>query len=244
MPDTLSIIVPTRNRLGELKKQTAHLKALCEAHSGIEIIYVDGGSSDGSREFLLGTGFELLLESRANGLVKALNKGIKVASGDYVMYFNDDAYFAKADIAGALRILREEPSVGILALYHSFYGDRGVWSRVVEGGTTYKIMHYDGIPFANFGMARRETFERFGYFDERYAFMAFDPDFSLRLWEAGLEVRPYDGILIDHPGQDDLGRGAKDNALRDQIWQTRKHDVKRIMKEAFRIEAKQPGNNV
>ena len=47
-----------------------------------------------------------------------------------------------------------------------------------------------GTLYANFGVAARATFERLNYFDERYFLNGADPDFSLKVWDAGMQVAP------------------------------------------------------
>jgi GT2 family glycosyltransferase len=238
----LTLVVPTRNRVAELRLQVEQLRALTAADPRLEVVYVDGGSSDGTRELLLSTPFELVLESRPHGLVRALNKGLKVASGEYLLFFNDDATFATTDFDAAIAAFVADPDLGLLALPTTFHGDRGVWQRWEAQGKQFKVMHYDGIPFANFGIAPRRLFAELGYFDERFSFMAFDPDFALRVWESGRKVLPCPALLVDHEGRDDRRRGAADNALRDEIWRERKVAIKRLMFERFGLAAASPGN--
>ena len=74
-----------------------------------------------------------------------------------------------------------------------------------------------GTLYANFAIGRRETFERLGYFDERYFLYAADPDLSLKAWHAGLRVEPAYLAYIDHDEHADdrrvvdADRGKADN---------------------------------
>ena len=85
-------------------------------------------------------------------------------------------------------------------------------------------MHVRGTLYANFGLGRRATFSRLGFFDERYFFNAADPDFSLKVWHAGLRVVPAFESFIDHVEQeddrrtDDLARAAEDNRRLFEKW--------------------------
>jgi GT2 family glycosyltransferase len=73
-------------------------------------------------------------------------------------------------------------------------------------------------------MGSRSLFERLGYFDERYFLNGADPDFSLKVWNAGLSVVPAAGALIDHDElhderrDADRDRAAVDNARLFEKW--------------------------
>ncbi len=68
--------------------------------------------------------------------------------------------------------------------------DRNVAHAVNDpGGGTAFLLHVRGTLYANFGVGRLDLFRRLGGFDERF-FLNGDPDFSLKVWHAGLEVVP------------------------------------------------------
>jgi GT2 family glycosyltransferase len=60
-------------------------------------------------------------------------------------------------------------------------------------------------------MAKRATFERLDYFDERYFVRAADPDLSLKAWHAGLSVIPAWNSAVDHDEVEDDRRAADSN---------------------------------
>lgn len=243
MKEKISIIIPTLNRIAFLREQSRHFQEkLPFMKQDFEIIYIDGGSTDGSREFLATGQFEAVLETEKSTMVRALNKGLKIASGEYSFIFNDDAFFTKCDFDNPLQLLKKGSGIGLLSPYHSLTGNRGVWDQLEYSGKTYKTMHYDGIPFANFPFGKSEIFRRLCYLDEQYSFMAFDPDISLKVWELGLKVEPCRDILINHDGEHNTQRGDRDNKLRDSIWMERKQRIKKIMVNKFGLEPKLPGN--
>ena len=88
----LSICVPTYNRLHDLKR---FLNSIFDGFKGIdyqyEIIIADGGSTDGTLEYLRGLdSIKLIEQGRLIGVVKAVNDCLKMANGDYVFTANDD----------------------------------------------------------------------------------------------------------------------------------------------------------
>src|SRR5690242_3235279 len=90
-----SIIVPHLNRKQMLHEALASIRA--QGWKDIEIIVVDGGSTDGSIEDIQSSADVKLLTGPDRGVFDAFNKGIAAASGDIVAILNsDDLYPAGA----------------------------------------------------------------------------------------------------------------------------------------------------
>jgi rSAM/selenodomain-associated transferase 2 len=82
----LSIIVPMLNESEQLPELFAHLLPYQQA--GCEIIFVDGGSSDGSAMLSEEAGFIALRTAR--GRAKQMNAGALKASGDVLLFLHAD----------------------------------------------------------------------------------------------------------------------------------------------------------
>ena len=127
----VSIIVPTFNRLSRLTRCIDKIRRnVTHPH---EIIIVDGGSTDGAREWLAGqSGLRVILEPEREGAVRAFNKGFRAAAGHYVMWLNDDAYPLPGSVEAAVAMI-ERPDladVGMVAFYHNWHRGRNVRDRV------------------------------------------------------------------------------------------------------------------
>jgi GT2 family glycosyltransferase len=218
----LSIIIPTCNRAAQLERG---LRALADGvQCSFEAIVVDGASEDEtssvlnrSRE-LLGDRLKVIREERREGFVRAANKGFAAAVGRNMTWLNDDA----RPLPGALdtavtQIDAASDDVGFLAMFHRWHSTRNVAYEIFHAGQTYRLCHVRGTLYANFALGRRATFQRLGYFDERYFLYAADPDLSLKAWHAGLKIEAAYASIIDHDelGDDrragDLVRGREDN---------------------------------
>ena len=95
----ISVIVPVLN---EEKSIAATLHALL-ALAPYEIIIVDGGSSDRTRE--IAARFQTKVISSERGRARQMNRGAREASGDVLLFLHADTRLpptAFADIAGAL----------------------------------------------------------------------------------------------------------------------------------------------
>jgi GT2 family glycosyltransferase len=192
------------------------------------MIVVDGGSTDGTREWLAEqSDLRVILEPQREGAVKAFNKGFRAARGTYVMWLNDDAYPLPGSVEAAVQMI-ERPDlsdVGMVAFYHNWHNEKNVLDRVQREGEAFEMCNVRGYPYANFGLLRRTLLEQIGYADERYYFFAFDPDLSLKIQlEAGLKVIGCRKALVYHEEHHDerkvgdLDAGAGDNAKLFAKW--------------------------
>ena len=207
----LSIVVPTCNRapllrdaLNAITRQTA---------CSYEIIVVDGASDDDTPAVLepfaeqLGEHFVIFREPSRRGFVRAANLGLQAARGRNVCWLNDDA----RPVGNALDLAVEQidalPSA-VLAMFHRWHSPKNVAHRLSDD-SDFCVCHLRGTLYANFPVARRTTFERLGFLDERFRMCGADPDFSLSAWNAGLSVRPAWGACIDHDEHADDRRDAE-----------------------------------
>ncbi len=222
----VSIVIPTFNRLARLQRCVDKIRQNVSSPS--EVIVVDGGSTDGTREWLSQQGdIRTILEKNREGAVKAFNKGFRAATAKYVMWLNDDAYPKPGAVEAARNMLERDDlsGVGMIAFYHNWDSERNILDTVESGGESYELCHVRGYPYANFGLLERELLERIGFADERFYFFGFDPDLSLRIQlEEDLKVIGCREALIHHDQHHDerkladLTIGEQDNAKLFAKW--------------------------
>src|SRR5688500_13074717 len=225
----LSIVLPTCNRAALLDRAIWAVELTTRCHH--EIVVVDGASSDDTPAVLnnarkmLGDRLKVIREEKREGFVKAVNKGLKAARGRNLVWINDDARPLPQAFDGAVAQLETEPDdVAFVALFHRWATMKNIAYEMVHNGRVFRLCHVRGTLYANFPVGRRETFERLGYFDERFYFYAADPDLSLKAWHAGLRVVPASASILDHDihADDrrlaDAERAAADNAKLFEKW--------------------------
>jgi hypothetical protein len=88
-----SIVIPTYNRLSLLQRTLASVRR--QSHADFEIIVVDDGSTDATREWLASHGGSLRVFEQPNrGPGAARNVGARAARGEYVAFLDsDDLWF-------------------------------------------------------------------------------------------------------------------------------------------------------
>lgn len=225
-PRIISIVVPTFNRFNRLKRCIDKIKQNVSLPH--EVIVVDGGSTDGTREWLRQRGdLRVILEPHRAGAVKAFGKGFRTATGVYVMWLNDDAFPLPGSVEAAVEMIERGDcsDVGMVAFYHNWQSDRNILDQVEHGPETYSLCHVRGYPYANFGLIRRILLEKVGFVDERFYFFGFDPDLSLKVQlQAGMKVLGCRRALIRHDEHHDdrkladLQVGQEDNAKLFAKW--------------------------
>jgi len=218
-PPIVSIVVPTFNRVERLRACVDAIRENCGCPR--EVIVVDGGSDDGTRDWLAAQpDLTLILEPEREGAVRAFNKGFRAATAEYVMWLNDDALLTPASVAAAIETIERTDlsDIGMVAFYHNWHSERNVLDTVERDGERFAICHVRGYPYANFGLLRRSLLERVGFADERFYFFGFDPDLSLKIQiNEGLAVIGYRRAIVRHEEHHDerklgdLAAGAEDN---------------------------------
>jgi GT2 family glycosyltransferase len=209
----LSIILPTCNRAALLEGAINAIGAATACNH--EIIVVDGASSDKTQQVLadahrrLGEKLRIIREPRREGFVRAANKGFRAARGRNMIWLNDDARPTTGSLDRAIQLLDAQPdTVAFAALFHKWNSPMNIAYEAVHNDSVYRLCHVRGTLYANFPMGRRETYERLGYFDERYFVCAADPDLSLKAWYTGMSIVPAWNSFIDHDEVDDTRRSV------------------------------------
>jgi glycosyltransferase involved in cell wall biosynthesis len=168
------------------------LSVAAQSATGIEYLVIDGASGDGTVEILHLHSQHIArwISEPDNGIYDAMNKGIAMARGEWILFLNADDYFSDADSAQRL-LAAADDSVSIIAgrtLMKYADGD-----RVFRPSRRFGLMLQ--LPFMHPStIVRRSAFEACGDFDLRYA-LAADCDFFLRAIARGHRHRCIDDVV-------------------------------------------------
>lgn len=157
-----SIIVVTYNNADGLRRTLQSIRQL--AYDQKEVIVIDGGSNDASLD-IIAEHQDIITTSvseRDNGIYNAMNKGIKLVKGDYVVFMNAGDEFANADVLTLVSHYEGDIILG---------GDRygGKQRMPKETMTLYDLLSV-GICHQSV-YYRREVLQKYG-FDESYKLIA------------------------------------------------------------------------
>lgn len=97
MPLSFSIITCTWNSARYLDESIR--SALAQDYPHYELIFVDGGSTDGTLERIRALDRPYrLLENVTGGVSRAMNHGLRAARGDVIAYLHSDDYYLRPDV--------------------------------------------------------------------------------------------------------------------------------------------------
>lgn len=186
---TLSLILITYNRYGELNRTLSTLKS---QDTDFELVIVDNGStSEGTirlEEFPKAKFLRLETNLGATG---GRNAGIGQATGDILVFLDDDASFAGAGtLSGIRERFRREERLGIAAsdsrLFPSGEVERAAVprrdKRILPGD--YRTSYFCGVSFA----VRRRFLEETGGFSPSIFLYTEELDLSWRFLDRGYEI--------------------------------------------------------
>jgi glycosyltransferase involved in cell wall biosynthesis len=141
-------------------------------YENIEYVVVDGGSTDGTVEYIERSGIVNRFVSEAdNGIYDAMNKGIAIASGEIIGFLNADDFYANNHVLGLVAKAFEDPLVDA-CFADLVYVKQNDTDRVVRywKSGSFKPGHFKHgwMPAHPTFFCRRYVYERYGLFDLNY----------------------------------------------------------------------------
>lgn len=167
----LSIVTINRNNAIGLEKTMRSVAA--QTCKEFEYIVVDGASTDGSVETVKKHEAEFnhlkWVSEPDSGIYNAMNKGIRMASGEYIQILNSADCFASADVTERmLSALEKEAYPNILYgnMVKCFPDGRRMVDKGFAGQEITMLGMYTGTLNHDSAYIRRDLFEKYGYYDE------------------------------------------------------------------------------
>jgi glycosyltransferase involved in cell wall biosynthesis len=183
----VSVVIPAYNK-AKLTVKTVE-SVLAQTYNNIEIIVVDDGSTDNTRERLQPFGSRILYSYKENGgACSARNVGIKLATGEYIAFIDCDDIYYPEKILKSVQLLEKNSDYGFVSTNVYFINEDddkiSEYARSNHNTTGWiasKLMESNIIANSTV-VARKSCFEEVGYFDEKI-FIPADWDMWLRLAE-------------------------------------------------------------
>ena len=157
-----SIIVVTYNNAGGLQRTLRSIRQLDYVQK--ETVVIDGGSKDETLNIIAENQdvITISVSEKDNGIYNAMNKGIRLVTGDYVVFMNAGDEFANKDVLSLVNGYD-----GDIILGGDLYG--GKVRMLKETMTLYDLLSI-GICHQSV-YYRREVLQKYG-FDESYKLIA------------------------------------------------------------------------
>lgn len=189
---TISVVTAVFNRVDTVADALASVAA--QTWPQVEHIVIDGASTDGTLKHLqaMQEGLAVLVSEPDRGIYEALNKGIRLASGDVVGFLHADDLYESTDVLARVAQAFEDPAVD--AVYGDLvYTRRSDPTQVVRywraGAFKPGCLNAGWMPPHPTFYVRRSVYQRLGLFDTAYRISA-DYDTVLRFLGRG-GVKPH-----------------------------------------------------
>ena len=189
---------------------------LAQTYENVEYLIVDGASKDATLDIIRSYeprfgGRMRWLSEPDGGIYDAMNKGIKLSTGDVVGLLNSDDFFASAEVL--------EKVAAAFAADASLDGVYGDVRYVEPEDTSRTVRHYSSASFTRkklvFGLmpahpsfyARRVCFEKYGLYDTRYRISADYDMFVRMIWNGNVHLQylPFNFVDMRNGGTSSSG---------------------------------------
>lgn len=196
MKPILSIITINLNNIRGLQKTVQSVRG--QKFQNFEFIIIDGDSSDNSKAFIGSIERHLTywVSESDRGIYHAMNKGIRKATGTYCLFLNSGDWLTDEYV---LTSVFTHPHTADLLVGNCNISENGTVIHVAKPSASLTLRSFirNTLPHqATF--IKRELFDRFGLYDERYKLHA-DYDFWLRSIIIGqCSVQKLDRIVADY----------------------------------------------
>lgn len=173
----VSVLLTCFNHLRYLPEAVAGIRA--QTHKDIEIIAIDDGSTDGTRDWLAShlQGAKLIFNEKNLGTYGSLNRALSEATGEFVAVFNDDDLWEPTKLEAQIHLMQTHPEVGLVHTNGRFVNGEGTFFEgaplgfrfpTFETGDLLLGLFYENKIIASAALVRRECFEEVGTFNPEY----------------------------------------------------------------------------
>lgn len=166
--------------------EAKHIRRTCESitsqsRKDFEWIVIDGASTDGTLDILeeFRDSIHHLLSEVDNGIYDAMNKGIRLAAGEYLVFMNGGDSFASSEVLNWMHAATHADLIYGNIFYDCIDGEIETYPEKLSKSYMLRKMLPHQATFYH-----RELFEKYGLFDVEYK-IAGDYDFFARILKTG-----------------------------------------------------------
>ena len=214
----VSIITSCYNRAATIR--SAIESVLAQDYNDIEFIVVDGSSTDGSldiiREYV--DRISIIISEPDHGMYEAINKGIRVATGEIIGLLHSDDFFYDNGVIGRIVERMKRTHADFLygdGLFVNPNDTNKVVRNWIGGGYRLWKVRHGWLPLHPTCYIRRDVMMRLGLYNESYKIAA-DSDLLVRyLLTGGLTVT----YLNEYVVRMRMGGLSTDSAKRKKMWE-------------------------
>jgi len=198
MNKQVSVIIPAYNCAKYIR--ACLNSALNQTYTNLEVIVIDDGSTDDTKEAAVSFGDRIRYAYQPNrGVSAARNQGIKMAQGDYIAFLDADDVWTADKISEQVAFLALHPDIGVALTDMEFISEDGRSTGFYKRREAYP---HDGMilpdvmirpfPFPSTVLIRKNVLDGVGGFNENLR-RSEDAEWFLRVamkYKVGLIEKP------------------------------------------------------
>lgn len=198
----VSIVSGTYNRLTYLQRMVESIRRSIGIGITYEIVLVDGGSTDGSIEWMKDQKDVVLIEQHELlGAVKAFNAGCLKAKGKYVILANDDIEFKYESVQNSIAYMDDHLDTGIGCFNQNRLSSEYTVSKMPAVSDGKKTWCYYG----QVCIVPKWLGDKVGWWGDYLHTYGGDNELSCNIIELGFKIDPLEYCCIeDYKVEDDL----------------------------------------
>lgn len=175
---------------------------LGQTYTNIEYIVIDGASKDGTLDVIkqYEDRLDYIVSEPDDGIYNAMNKGLRLARGEYIVFLNaDDFYISEAVELSVRNLLENELQISYAGFYYA--DENGVAVVADEAKPWSEAMLVEGVPGGHETLfLHKDCYDYLQGYDESYR-LAADYHLFVRSFFAGFKAGPLQkNILVMMPG--------------------------------------------
>jgi len=215
-----SVVIPIRNEERYIKQCIESLIRQDYPADKMEIFFVDGRSTDKTRDIVMKYSSEHkhihLLDNQYKTVPYAMNIGIRASSGRFIVRKDAHSIYAEDYISQCVSCLEKTGADNVGGVVQT--RGRGFWGNVIAmvlssrfgvGNSSFRVGAKDGyVDTVPFGAFRREVFEKYGYYDVRLTRNQ-DNEMNYRIRKNGGKVYLSNDIKLTYFCRDSVGNLAR-----------------------------------
>jgi|APSaa5957512622_1039677.scaffolds.fasta_scaffold04427_4 glycosyltransferase involved in cell wall biosynthesis len=166
----VSVIIPTFDSAEYIP--AAIESVLFQTYSNIEIIVINDGSTDNTKDILRPYLNKIVyLEQKNTGPAAARNLGIDKAHGDFIGFLDADDVWMPSKLEKQLRSLQQDPKAGLVYskfvdFHHRSRKELGVYPREMHSGILFDLLLTTPLLLLSSVIIRTRVLKELGGFDE------------------------------------------------------------------------------
>ena len=220
-----SVVIPTYNRRPFLEKAVDSV--LNQTYRNFELIIIDDGSSDGTKEFISNHEDSRIryIYQNNSGVSHARNRALKLTKGNYIAFLDSDDFWTEEKLEKTADHVKASPDISIFHTDEVWYRKGKLLSQRKKHKKPTGHVYEKALPLCCISIStatvKKEVFEKIGAFDETFEACE-DYDFWLRA------TSNYEVELI--PEELTIKDGGRIDQLSSSVWGLDRFRIKALEK--------------